>query len=149
MSILEYWVLCVLFCLKNPSGAADMAIDLRSCGIDFHTVPAHVCPTPEIQTTLPFEVVGYTINSPESSYLTWCNGHADILPPSQWEPITKLCGIIKLPKVHMWYRYNLNDYDLSLINEMITRWTAPGSLCKAFYPLASQPAKPVPIMSAN
>ena len=93
-----------------------MAIDLGSCGIDFHTVPAHVRPTPEIQATLPFEVVGYIINSPESSYLTWCNGHADILPPSQWVPNRKLCGIIKFSSYII-----LMIVIFLLTNEIITR----------------------------
>ena len=44
--------------LSNPSGAADMAVDLRSRRINFHTVPAHVRPAPEIKALLPFKVFG-------------------------------------------------------------------------------------------
>ena len=41
-----------LFRLESPSGTADMAVDLRSCRIDFHTVPAHMRAAPEFTFTI-------------------------------------------------------------------------------------------------
>ena len=44
--------------------------------------------------------------SRKSSYLTWCNGHADILPPSRWVPDQKFLT------THILNGYYLDGYNV-------------------------------------